>query len=300
MPTPSFTHPELAWIAKSFPIWIGLGAMLISIPLLRRAISAMLARLQHPQANIPAALRFVPPLIDPTTLAWIGIGTGLVAASLPFLLGAWLHALIIFPTVSICTALITILVAHQRYRQRLDRALPAAVGQLSLRLQSGESFLRALEQTLAELNPGPLKVEWSFLRTTLERPQHSPAESVAALAEQTASRRHATLLLHLAVALSQTQDALTRRVAAAHTALLAAERRRSAAATELAQIRYSGFLIGGIALFMALYLGLTQTERFMAAYSGPLAPLAIPLVGIALLLPFVGGVLLTQIQDQLY
>jgi hypothetical protein len=51
---------------------------------------------------------------------------------------------------------------------------------------------------------------------------------------------------------------------------------------------------------MALYLGLTQTERFMAAYSGPLAPLAIPLVGIALLLPFVGGVLLTQIQDQLY
>jgi hypothetical protein len=86
-------------------------------------------------------------------------------------------------------------------------------------------------------------------------------------------------------------------VQAAYTALHAAEQRRSQASTELSQMRYSGMAIGGAGLFMASYLALTQWERFVAAYTGPLGIVAGPIVGLVLLAPFVGGFLLSRADD---
>ena len=39
-------------------------------------------------------------------------------------------------------------------------------------------------------------------------------------------------------------------------------------------MRYSGMAIGGAALFMASYLALTQWERVVTAYTGPLGLIA--------------------------
>jgi hypothetical protein len=120
---------------------------------------------------------------------------------------------------------------------------------------------------------------------------------VAALAAQTASHRHSTLLSHLSVAVGQPQDALARRCDAAYAALQASDRRRDEASTELAQMRYSGVAVGLAGLAMAAYLGATQWERVVAAYSTPLGAVVGSVVALALALPIVGGVLLARADD---
>jgi hypothetical protein len=51
---------------------------------------------------------------------------------------------------------------------------------------------------------------------------------------------------------------------------------------------------------MASYLALTQWERFVAAYSGPLGLPVGTLLAVVLIAPFVGGILLSQADDLNY
>jgi hypothetical protein len=159
-----------------------------------------------------------------------------------------------------------------------------------------------LERVIADMPTGPLRAEWSFILGRLGTPlaNHSLATAgqvVAALAAQTPSARHATFLGHLEVALDQTHDVLTRRVMAAYSALQAAEQRRSQAATELAQMRYSGLAISLAGLGMAIYLVFTQQERFLAAYQGAPGLIAGAVVVSALIAPLIGGMLLARAEE---
>jgi hypothetical protein len=149
---------------------------------------------------------------------------------------------------------------------------------------------------------GPLKSEWEFFESRLGTPLGSgslatPQVIAAALLAQTPSPRHATLLGHIEVALHQPHDVLVQRVQAAYEALQHAEQRRSAANTELAQMRYSGIAISLAGLTMALYLLVTQHERFQVAYQGLLGTAVGVIVVAALLLPLVGGFFLSLAED---
>jgi hypothetical protein len=196
-----------------------------------------------------------------------------------------------------------VVACERRYAATLDRQLTAAVGRLSALLQSGNGFRQAVDKLVATMDNGPLRHEWRFL---LER-QGAPLAAqdgiataqqvVVALSAQTPSRRHATFLNHLAVAVGQPHDVLKTRVAGAYQALQASERRKEEAATELAQMRYSGVAIGLAGSFMALYLVVTQWERVVVAYSSPVGPAAAVVVLGALLLPIAGGYWLAQAED---
>jgi hypothetical protein len=54
-----------------------------------------------------------------------------------------------------------------------------------------------------------------------------------------------------------------------------------------------GFLVAG----MAIYMALSQPDRFWAAYSGPLGIVAAPLLIAALVAPFAAGILLARVED---
>ncbi len=168
--------------------------------------------------------------------------------------------------------------------------------------RSGSGIQPALEKVVSDMPGGPLRAEWSYIIAHFGTPLAggalaTPQQVVAALAAQTPSRRHAAFLGHMEVALTQTHDVLIRRVQAAYTALHAAEQRRSQASTELSQMRYSGMAIGGAGLFMASYLALTQWQRFVAAYTGPLGlPVGI-VMAVVLIAPFVGGFLLSRADE---
>jgi hypothetical protein len=48
---------------------------------------------------------------------------------------------------------------------------------------------------------------------------------------------------------------------------------------------------------MASYLALTQWKRFTLAYQGPIGLIAGLIVGTVLIMPFIGGVLLSRTSD---
>lgn len=193
--------------------------------------------------------------------------------------------------------------AEQRYRARLDAQLGAAVARLSALLGSGQGFQPALDRVLRDLDPAtPLAQEWRWIAAHLGVPLvdgtlATAVRVVAALRDQTPSARHRALLDHLTIALDQTHDILTRRIAAAAQAIHAADRRASAAAAELAYMRYLGIAVGGAGLVMALYLAVTQWARMQVAYEGTLGLLIGGVVLTALLSPIVGGVLLSRTTD---
>lgn len=313
-PTLTLTHPEAAWLALSFPLWLSvflvLGlALALRGPLgqlprwaLARRAQAMRDRTGRGDIPIDPALRFIPEALAPQHMLALCLAVVVACLVALSLLAPTFLALALALPLSALLLWGLLWVAERRYAGRIDRALPAAVGRLAMQLRAGDSFTVALEKVTRDLDAGPLRDEWAFARDALNRPLESgylatAPEAVAALGAQTPSLRHSAFLGHLEVALRQPQDAQVSRVSAAYDALLEAEQRRSGALTELAQMRYSGFAIGGAALFMFGYLALTQQERFAAAYSGPLGPLAGAIVGLALALPFVGGVLLARVED---
>lgn len=316
-PTPPTTHPETAWLAYSFPVWLGIvlvlgGALFLHSPLLKaiqgmlvRRARALRARSGRGTILIDPALQFVPTMMAPTHLLFAGIATTLIGLpALLMLMPSFLVCILALP-LAIGVMWLCLWVAEQRYCDRLDRALPAAVGRLALQLRAGDGFTGALEKVQSELSPGPLCDEWQFITGALSRPLTTgylatATEIVTALGAQTASLRHSAFLNHVAVALQQPQDAQVSRISAAYDALLEAEQRRSNAATELSQMRYSGFAIGGASLAMFLYLASTQSQRFTLAYSGPLGLAAGALVALALGMPFVAGVLLSRVEDADY
>ena len=128
------------------------------------------------------------------------------------------------------------------------------------------------------------------------------SQVVAALRDHTPSHRHRQFLEHVGLALGTLHtpgrhDTVIRRVQAAAQALYKAEQQRSAAVTELAQMKYSGYAVGGTGLLLAVYLTLTQWERTRVAYGHPLGWAIGAVVVTALLAPLIGGVLLARTED---
>jgi hypothetical protein len=301
------THPETAWLAASVLLWLGLAAALALALLLRgttiRALAALFRRLAARQSSY-AELAWSPPIVGAGQLLAISAFAGaLVLGGLTLLAPLFVAVVLAAPLVTLVVWL-ALRLMEARYVTRLDAELPAAVARLAAALRSGGSYPLALERVTHDLAAGPLRAEWQFVLERLAAPDTrglvGPAQVAGALARQTPSPRHAALLEHLEVALGQTHDVLVQRVEAAAEALFAAERRRSAAATELAHMRYSGVAIGLAGLAMFIYLALTQSERMARAYQGPLGLPAGIAVAAALAAPFVAGVLLARTDDVEY
>ena len=310
------THPQTAWLITAVPIALSVAATLIVVVLLRARLIAALTgvairRAAVRRATLPTmlvpdeALIFNPPSVPPGRLLAICVAVALLL----FLVGALVLPMFVALMLAgpLTALLVWVMVQYYegRYVARLDRDLTAAMGRLSAALKGGNSYRQALDRLLSDMPAGPLREEWRFL---IDR-QGTPLLNVtgggiataqqvaAALAVQTPSPRHATMLNHLAVAVGQPQDVLAARVTAAYSALQASERRREEAVTELAQMRYSGMAVGLAGMVMALYLAVTQWDRVIVAYSGVLGAVVGSVVMSALLLPIIGGLLLARADD---
>jgi len=221
------------------------------------------------------------------------------------LIGSLWLALAAAPAAAALAVRVGFALAKRRYNRRLERDLTPAVGRLSALLGGGLGLRSALERLLSDMTGGPLHDEWSWLLRQQGAPLADGSiatmrQVIAALATQTSTARHATLLNHLAVAADQPQDLQARRCAAAYAALQASERRREEALTELAQMRYSGLAVGGAGVLMAVYLIATQWERVLIAYSTPIGIAFAVIVVLALLAPIVGGIWFSRVEDVEY
>jgi Flp pilus assembly protein TadB len=310
----TMTYPETAWLVSVVPVALTVAAILVAIFILRgqltRALIDLTARRAATQRRtLPAnllpdvALHWNPPTIPPAQFLAICTGAGLVLMAALSLVAPMFIALVMVGPLTALLVWAMVLLFEGKYVHQIERQLTPAVGRLSAMLRSGNSYRQALDKLLVDMDEGPLRREWRFL---LERQGVPLAASegiataqqvVAALAVQTPSRRHATFLNHLAVAVGQPQDVLVARCAAAYEALQASDRRQEEAVTELAQMRYSGMAVGLAGLVMALYLIWTQWERVVVAYSTPLGAAVGVVVAFSLLLPIAGGALLARADD---
>ncbi len=303
----TLTHSESAWLALSAPLWLTVATILgLTLVLRGRLILAarmLLARWFAREAPaVDPALHWLPPIATPARLLAISLLAALLVLAIISRMAPIFLAVILSGPATASLIWILLLAFERAYCDQLDRSLPAAVGRLATLLRSGAGFQAAMEKVTGDLPPGPLRSEWSFVldRTGIPVGQGSVATSthvVAALARQTPSARHAIFLGHLEVALGQTHDVLLRRIGTAADVLYASERRRSAATTEISQMRYSGVAISLAGLAMSGYLAFAQQERFMRAYQGPFGVIAAIIVVGALVLPIVTGILLSQADD---
>lgn len=305
---PTVTHAETAWLATAVPLFLTVSIILAFALLLRGRLRTALATFLLRRAASRQRLAIEPALIFVLPIASEGQLLGICLLSAGGLIVALSRIAPLFVAVVLAgpaTALLIWLllwVLEQQYVARCDGALPAAVGRLEAQLRGGSGLQTALQRVLVDMPAGPLQGEWQFLVTRLGTPLGAgtlatPHHVVAALLGQTPSQRHATFLGHLEMALEQPHSAMVQRVRAAYVALQAAEQRRSAANTELSQMRYSGIAISLAGLTMALYLFVTQQQRFAVAYQGVLGTLVGAVVVTALLAPLVGGYLLSQASD---
>jgi hypothetical protein len=307
------THPETAWIANAVPLLLTVAIILLVTLLLRGKLRAALHTYLVQRAAkgiggaareplVPTPLLWTPPITtEGRLLTFCLIAVLILLAVLSQLVPLFVAIVLAGPATAVLLWLL-LWMQEQRYIATLDRALPAAVGRLGAQLRAGSGIQPALEKVVTDLAAGPLKAEWTYIIAHFGTPLAgsalaTPQQVVAALAAQSPSRRHAAFLGHMEVALGQTHDVLIRRVQAAYAALHAAEQRRSQASTELSQMRYSGMAIGGAGLFMAGYLALTQWQRFVAAYTGPLGLVVGSIMAVVLLAPFVGGFLLSRADE---
>ncbi len=313
----TMTNPERAWLAVSFPLWIALLLLLGSLLLLRTPIVRQIGRMLAGRAarqrastgratmTYDLALHLGADAVAPPLLLTIGVTVAIGGGGALSLVAPGFVPLLLALPLGYTAMRLAVGVAERRAIAALDRSLPAAVGRLGLLLQGGESYGVALERVTATLDDGPLRREWQFL-VDGSRAQiaggllATPEEVARALSAQTASVRHHQFLEHLAVGLASGIEPTRARVLAAYAKLLESEARMSSARTELAQMRYSGYAIGGASAAMFLYLLLTQQERFWAAYSGPFGIIAAVPVALALAAPFVVGSLLSSVGDLEY
>ncbi|WP_129632686.1 type II secretion system F family protein [Candidatus Oscillochloris fontis] len=300
------THPGSAWLISAVPSALLLAIMLLVLVVLRGQLVAALrqiqARMVGRSTTIDPALLWLPTLIDPGRVALLVSAALLgVAGILGLVLPLPLALLLALPATAALLGA-GLAYAKARYIHALDRDLTAAVGRLSALLKSGSGFRIAIERILRDMPSSPLRDEWAYLLTRQGANLNSggiatPQQVVVALGLQTLSQRHATLLSHLSVAVAQPQDVLARRCEAAYNAIQDSDRRREEAATELAQMRYSGIAVGLAGILMAIYLTFTQWERVLIAYQTPLGLIVGVLVVSALLLPIIGGFVLARADD---
>jgi hypothetical protein len=301
VPTGGITHGETAWLVNAVPLFGTIAVVLLLTLLLGGRLlllsQQLLARrtARGRSETVDAALLWVPPIVSPVQLLGSCTIAGLLVLCVFYLVGPLFVALVLAgpATALLIAGLLWMHEAH--YRAQLDAALPAAVQRLAAQLAAGDGFQGALEQVALDLPPGPLRTEWLWVLDRLGTPLGggklaTGSHVVGALAAQTPSQRHRALLGHW-------EDVLLKRMVAAGEALHAAARRRSAAATELAQMKYSGIAVGLAGVVMAVYLALTQPSRMAVAYGGDLGLLVGALVLGALLAPLIGGVLLARVED---
>lgn len=334
------TYPQTAWLVDAVPVSFVLVGLLIVLVLLRGQLTRAVVHYQtrkraqrikalheglRQRVNrmdkssrdlelkrleellIPdAVLVFTPQTVTQGQLVgYCLIAAIVVLAGLAFLPSLFL-ALVLAGPLAALIVMAFLYGSNRRYVAMIDRTLPAAVGRLYSFMKAGRGFRESISRVIKDMDEGPLKQEWTFLYAqvgaTLGRGGIATAAQVAgALSVQTPSSRHQTLLSHLAVALNQANDAQMKRIHAAYAALQQSERRRSEAVTQLAQVRYSGLVIGLAGVFMAVYLVWTQWDRALLAYTQTvLGPVMASLVGCALAAPIIGGMILSQVTDQDY
>ncbi|MBX0331133.1 hypothetical protein K2Z83_26135 [Oscillochloris sp. ZM17-4] len=309
------TAPETAWLINVVPVSLTLAATLVVVFMLRERLMQLIvatavkraarARQALPAALVPdVALIWTPPALPPATFLGISVGATVIMLLVTSMLFSPIFvAMAVTAPLTAGLVWVLIQVFELRYTNHLERDLTAAVGRMSALLRSGNGYRQSLVKLLDDMDPGPLRAEWRFLIDAQGAPLSSsdgiatPQQVTAALSAQTPSRRHATFLNHLAVAVGQPQDVLVTRVKTAYEALQASDRRRDEAVTQLAQMRYSGMAVGLAGMVMALYLFWTQWDRVVIAYSSPLGMVVGGVVAGALLLPIVGGVLLARADD---
>lgn len=288
---------------------IPLTMFLLRIPISQLIDQTMRLRAQARNATLPAPLRadpaltFTGTLLAPTELLrGASLITTLVSAGVS-LTSSPILALLLFPALLMLMIALLLLVAQRRYVTILERDLTPSIGRLSALLRSGNSLRPSLIKLLTEMPQGPIQSEWSFIVDRIGTPLinqdgiATPTQVVEALSVQTPSRRHATFLNHLAVAVGQSQDLLITRVTAAYDAIQVSDRRREEALTELSQMRYSGWAVGLAGIGLAAYLSWSQWEQVVIAYSSPEGMLFGLLVIVSLALPIVGGALLSRAED---
>jgi Flp pilus assembly protein TadB len=310
------THPETAWLLVTVTPALTLVALLVAALLARPRLALLIVgararRARRALAALPAAERpdpallWAPEVMAAERLAGAGLAAAIVlAVCLSLVAPLSIAAALGAPALALAMWAIDAFAAA-RYTASVERELTAAVGRLGALLRGGLGLRPALERIVADLPAGPLRAEWSFLITRQGAPLEgggiaTPQQVVAALADQTPSRRHAALLNHLGASVGQPQEALAGRCEAAYAALQRSDRRRDEAATELAQMRYSGVAVGLAGVAMAAYLAWSQWERVAVAYGAPLGVVVGPVVVAALCLPVAGGVLLARVEDSDY
>ncbi|MFQ3630800.1 type II secretion system F family protein [Roseiflexus sp.] len=308
---PGTTHPETVWLAEATPLAATIAAILVVTLLMRSRLGAALdtylaQRFTRPGADLlDPALRWHPPVISASYLLAICVIAALVILIVMSRVGPLLVAIVLAGPATALLIWVLLWVEEQRYAVRLDEALPASVGRLEAQLRSGSGLQPAIEKVIADMPASPLKTEWSWLLERLGQPiaggSLATATTVcAALRAQTPSRRHATFLGHLEIAIDQPHTSLVQRVRAAYESMQASDRRASLLATELAQMRNTGIALFLINVGITLYLFIVQHERFVTAYRNDAGVLVGTVLALVVGAPLIGGYLLGRTEDITY
>lgn len=308
---PATTHPETVWLADIPPLAATIAAILVLTLLMRSrlgtALDAYLARrFTRPGADLlDPALRWRPPVIAASRLLAICIVAAIVILVVVSRIGPLLVAVVLAGPATALLIWALLWFEEQRYVTRIDAALPATVGRLEAQLRAGSGLQPAIEKVIADMPASPLKAEWSWFLERLGQPLAAGSLATAtavcaALRAQTPSRRHATFLGHLEIAIDQPHASLVQRVRAAYEAMQASDRRISMLATELAQMRNTGVALFLINVGITLYLFIVQQERFVTAYSSDMGVLVGAMLALVVSAPLIGGYLLGRAEDITY
>ncbi|MGB9751222.1 MAG: hypothetical protein C0183_09445 [Roseiflexus castenholzii] len=311
MITPNVTYPETAWLADLPPLAATIAAILALTLLMHSRLGAALdaylaQRFTRPGADLlDPALRWRPPVMSASRLLAICVIAALAILIVVSRIGPLLVAIVLMGPVTALIIWALLWFEEQRYATRIDATLPATVGRLEAQLRAGSGLQPAIEKVIADMPASPLKAEWSWFLERLGQPLAAGALATAtmvcaALRAQTPSRRHATFLSHLEIAIDQPHAALVQRVRAAYEAMQASDRRASMLATELAQMRNTGIALFLINVGITLYLFIVQHERFLTAYRSDIGVGVGAVLALVVGAPLIGGYLLGRAEDIAY
>ena len=302
----AFTHPESIWIVTLATTTLNLCSVAIMFlflknPMLSAAAtqSMRLSRSRGLPVSVDGALIYVPRTAQLSELYQRSVVVAVLMTLLLSLTSSW-YVVVASMVVVPALMYLQLLIADHAYSRDLERDLPQAVERLASYMSSGNGFPVALRKTIGGLEYGPLRDEWMFLleaqgRTLGVGVIATPKLVIAALEAQTPSGRHRDFLSHLRVAVDQPIQALVERCRTAYEAMQASQERAQKSAAMTAQVRSTSWAIGFAAAAMLIYLGLSNLDRAIVAFSipfiGPLVATGIVggFVGV-----FVGPVLLTS------
>jgi Flp pilus assembly protein TadB len=308
---PGTTHPESVWLVEATPLAATIAAILVLTLLMRSRLGTALdahlsQRFTRPGAALlDPALRWHPPVMSASRLLAICVIAALAILIVVSRIGPLLVAIVLAGPATALLIWVLLWFEEQRYVTRIDAALPATVGRLEAQLRAGSGLQPAIEKVTADMPVSPLKAEWSWFLERLGQPlitgSLATATTVcAALRAQTPSRRHATFLSHLEIAIDQPHALLLQRVRAAYEAMQASDRRASTLATELAQMRNTGVALFLINVGITFYLFIVQHERFLTAYSSDAGVFVGAVLALVVGAPLIGGYLLGRAEDVVY